>query len=67
MLPLSFAMHTGTRDKSGVGTIRACIAEKPSVASGIALLVGATKNGYVLGQGVIVGYAFGHMDTAAKP
>jgi DNA topoisomerase III len=49
--------------------MRVYIAEKPSVATNIARLVGATKreNGYFSGQGVIVTYAFGHMVTEAEP
>ena len=45
------------------------IAEKPSVANGIAPVVGATakKNGYLEGNGYLVSCCLGHLITLKKP
>lgn len=49
--------------------MKTIIAEKPSVASEIARLVGATKreNGYLEGNGYAVTWAFGHLVQLAMP
>lgn len=48
---------------------RLCTAEKPSVASDIARVIGATKrcNGYFEGNGYRVTWAVGHLVTLAEP
>ena len=45
------------------------IAEKPSVAREIAILLGAIekKDGYLTGNGYYVTWAFGHLVTLAMP
>ncbi|MBD0724777.1 DNA topoisomerase III [Flavobacterium sp. L1I52] len=49
--------------------MKVVIAEKPSVAREIALLLGATekKEGYLIGNGYQVTWAFGHLVTLAMP
>lgn len=49
--------------------MKVVIAEKPSVAREIALLLGATekKEGYLMGNGYQVTWAFGHLVTLAMP
>lgn len=48
-----------------------CIAEKPSVAEDIARIVNATRKngseGYYIGNGYIVTWAYGHLVTLAEP
>ena len=46
-----------------------CIAEKPSVAKGIARILGATTshNGYMEGNGFQVTWTFGHLCTLKEP
>lgn len=49
--------------------MKVVIAEKPSVAREIAILLGATekKEGYLMGNGYQVTWAFGHLVTLAMP
>lgn len=49
--------------------MKVVIAEKPSVAREIAMLLGATekKDGYLMGNGYQVTWAFGHLVTLAMP
>lgn len=49
--------------------MKAVIAEKPSVAREIALLLGATdkKDGFITGNGYCVTWAFGHLISLAMP
>ncbi|AZA55582.1 type IA DNA topoisomerase [Chryseobacterium sp. G0201] len=49
--------------------MKAVIAEKPSVAREIALLLGATdkKEGFITGNGYYVTWAFGHLVSLAMP
>jgi len=49
--------------------MKAVIAEKPSVAREIAVLLGATekKEGYLTGNGYMVTWAFGHLIALAMP
>lgn len=49
--------------------MKVCIAEKPSVAREIALVLGATssKNGYFEGNGYQVTWTFGHFCTLKEP
>ncbi|MFV8363568.1 DNA topoisomerase [Flavobacterium sp. ZT3P35] len=49
--------------------MKVVIAEKPSVAREIALLLGATekKDGYLMGNGYQVTWAFGHLVSLAMP
>ena len=49
--------------------MKVVIAEKPSVARDIAILLGATekKEGYLTGNGYQVTWAFGHLVTLAMP
>jgi DNA topoisomerase-3 len=49
--------------------MKAVIAEKPSVAREIALLLGATdkKDGFITGNGYSVTWAFGHLVSLAMP
>ena len=46
-----------------------CIAEKPSVARDIAMIIGAkeSKNGYMEGNGYQVTWTFGHLCTLKEP
>ena len=46
-----------------------CIAEKPSVARDIAMIIGAkeSKNGYMEGNGYIVSWCVGHLVELAQP
>ncbi|MCX8530844.1 type IA DNA topoisomerase [Chryseobacterium luquanense] len=49
--------------------MKAVIAEKPSVAKEIALLLGATdkKEGFITGNGYCITWAFGHLVSLAMP
>ncbi|MBU2062304.1 MAG: DNA topoisomerase III, partial [Bacteroidetes bacterium] len=49
--------------------MKVVIAEKPSVAREIAILLGATekKEGYLMGNGYQVTWAFGHLVSLAMP
>ena len=49
--------------------MKVIIAEKPSVAQGIASIVGARqwKDGYLMGDGYAVTWAFGHLVGLAMP
>ena len=49
--------------------MKVIIAEKPSVAQGIASVVGARqrKDGYLMGDGYAVTWAFGHLVGLAMP
>ena len=49
--------------------MKVCIAEKPSVAKGIAEVLGATsrKDGYFEGNGYCVTWTFGHLCTLKEP
>lgn len=49
--------------------MKVCIAEKPSVAREIAVVLGANvkHNGYFEGNGYIVTYTFGHLCTLKEP
>jgi DNA topoisomerase-3 len=50
-------------------SVRLVLAEKPSVAAGIAAVLGAKtrKEGYFEGNGYIVGYCYGHLLGLAAP
>ena len=49
--------------------MKAVLAEKPSVAREIAMVLGATekKDGYLTGNGYAVTWAFGHLITLGMP
>jgi len=49
--------------------LKVCIAEKPSVAREIAIILGATnkKDGYIEGNGYQVSWVFGHLCTLKEP
>ena len=49
--------------------MKVCIAEKPSVAKGIAEVLGATsrKDGYFEGNGYCVTWTYGHLCTLKEP